>query len=237
MRKVIRLQKPESLVKNAERWTEELMSEIAVKGSYSKVENKYKNRYRQEDVKNTLEKMYGQHCCYCESIIGVSAYGRIEHLKPKSLPEFYRHTFDWENLHWCCEVCNTGYKKAQWNFRYPILDPTKDEIEQYLRLNLTTGEYEEIDGNKRAITTILHTGMNREELVRARRRIVIRFLKDYKAHLRSGSAKEFCDEWRILKEDMNYPSLYDELIRSVASREEQNNNKGEHYHDITGRTT
>lgn len=219
MRKVIRLQKPKSLADNAEQWTEELMNEIAAKGSYSKVEDKFKSRYRQEDVKDTLEKMYGGHCCYCESIIGVSTYGRIEHLKPKSRSEFYRYTFEWENLHWCCEVCNTGYKKAQWDFQYPILDPAKNEIGQSINLNLTTGEYEEIKDDKRATTTILHTGMNRDGLVRARRRIIIRFLKDYKAHLRSGDAREFCDDWRILKEDMNFPSLYDALIQSVTDRE------------------
>ena len=90
----------------------------------------------------------------------------------------------------------------------------------YIRLNLTTGEYEEIEGDRRARTTILHTGMNRDELVKARRRIVIRFLKDYKAHLKAGSGEEFCDEWQILKEDVSYPSLYEELIRSVTDRRE-----------------
>lgn len=220
MRRVIRSRKPDSLKNNAEQWTEDLLNEIASKGSYAKAEDRFKNRYRQEDIKNTLERMYTRHCCYCESIIGVSIYGKIEHLRPKSLPEFYRYTFEWENLHWCCEICNTGYKRARWNFQYPILDPAKDEIEKYIRLNLTTGEYEEIEGDRRARTTILHTGMNRDELVKARRRIVIRFLKDYKAHLKAGSGEEFCDEWQILKEDMSYPSLYEELIRSVTDRRE-----------------
>lgn len=218
MRRTVRLPIPDSLKNNAAQWTEELLKEIALKGSYSKVEEKFKNRYRQEDIRNALERMYGRHCCYCESIIGVSAYGRIEHLRPKSRSEFYRYTFEWENLHWCCEICNTGYKRDRWNFQYPILDPVEDEIEKYMRLNLTTGEYEEIEGNKRAETTISHTGMNRDELVKARRKITIRFLKDYKAHLKAGSGEAFCREWQILKEDMSYPSLYEELIRSVIDR-------------------
>ena len=215
MRKVMRLQKPDSLESNASRWTKELLDEIEAKGSYTRVDDKIKNRYRQEDVKTALEKMYRKHCCYCESIVGVCSYGRIEHLKPKSLPEFHQYTFDWENLHWCCEVCNTSYKKANWDFQYPILDPAKEDIERYLRLNLTTGEYEEIDGNKRAKTTIVHTGMNRNELVKARRRIVIRFLKDYKVYSECGRGKEYCDEWRVLKEDTNFPSLYDELMQAA----------------------
>lgn len=216
MRRVMRPHKPDSLDNNASQWTKELLDEIKLRGSYAKVDDKFKNRYRQEDVKDALEKMYRKHCCYCESIIGISSYGRIEHLKPKSLLEFYQYTFDWENLHWCCEICNTSYKKARWDFQYPILDPSKEDIGKYLRLNLTTGEYEEVEGNKRAETTIVHTGMNRNELVKACRRIAIRFLKDYKVYSECGRGKEYCDEWRIIKEDMNFPSLYEELIQAVT---------------------
>lgn len=215
MRKVKRLPEPGSLKNNAGRWTKELMDEIKTKGSYAKVDDSYKNKYRQKDVKDTLEEMYRKHCCYCESFIGTSSYGRIEHLKPKSLPGFYQFAFEWENLHWCCEICNTSYKKANWDFEYPILDPAKEDIAKFLKINLTTGEYEEIQGNRRARTTIIHTGMNREELVGSRRKIVIRFLKDYKAHRECGTEREFCDDWKLLKEDVNFPSLYDELIRAV----------------------
>lgn len=212
MRKVERLLQPESLKNNAAQWTKELMDEIDKKGSYSKVDDKFKNKYRQNDVKDTLEEMYKGHCCYCEAIVGASSYGRIEHLKPKSRPQFYQYIFDWNNLHWCCEICNTSYKKTKWNFQYPILDPSKDDIDKFLKLNLVTGEYEAIANNRRALTTIEHTGMNRENLVKARRRIIIRFLKDYKAHHDCGNGDAFCDEWKILKEDMDYPTLYEELI-------------------------
>lgn len=213
MRRVERLPEPESLKNNAAQWTRELMDEIQEKGSYAQVDNSVKNRYRQEDVKAALKKMYQKHCCYCESILGGSSYGRIEHLKPKSLPEFHHLAFEWENLHWCCEMCNTGYKRAQWDFEYPILDPSKDDIEQFLKLDLTTGEYEAIEGNKRAQTTILHTGLNREELVKARRRIIILFLKAYQTF---GDEQKFCDALKLLKEDGSYPSVYDELFQAIA---------------------
>ncbi len=215
MRRVNRLPQPESLKNYSAQWTRELMDEIDKQGSYAKVDDSFKNKYRQDDVKETLEKMYKQHCCYCEAIIGVSSYGRIEHLKPKSRPQFYQYAFEWDNLHWCCEVCNTSYKKANWDFENPILDPSKDDIDKFLKLNLTTGEYEIRGNSKRALTTINHTGMNRENLVKARRKRIIRFLKDYKAHRNCGNAESFCDEWNILKEDMDYPSLYEELMSAV----------------------
>ena len=65
------------------------------------------NKYNQTDVKNSLAQMYKNHCCYCEGMLGEQTYGRIEHLRPKALPQFYDLTFSWDNLHWCCERCNT----------------------------------------------------------------------------------------------------------------------------------
>lgn len=215
MRKVNRLPQPESLKNYSGQWTKELMDEIKKQGSYAKVDESFKNKYRQQDVKETLEKMYRRHCCYCEAVVGTSSYGRIEHLKPKSLPPFYQFAFEWDNLHWCCEICNTSYKKANWDFQYPILDPSQDDIPKHLSLNLATGEYEPRNNSKRAQTTIKHTGINRETLVKARRKIIIRFLKDYKAHQKCGDETTFCNEWMLLKEDMDYPSLYDALIHAV----------------------
>ncbi len=147
MRKIARLSQPKSLEENAVRWTKELLDEIDKQGSYAKVDDSYKNKYRQDDVKDTLEKMYKRHCCYCESLVGISTYGRIEHLRPKSNPNFYQYVFDWDNMYWCCEICNTSYKKTKWDFQNPILDPAKDEIDSFLNLNLSTGEYEAIEND------------------------------------------------------------------------------------------
>ena len=147
MRKVKRPEIPRSLVVNAAQWTEDLMNEIDKMGSYSKVDSEFKEKYRQNDVKDALEKMYTCHCCYCESIIGLSTYGRIEHLKPKSLTEFHKYSFDWNNLHWCCEICNTSYKKTNWDFVNPILDPAIDEINQYLKLMVNMRQLTIIPGH------------------------------------------------------------------------------------------
>ena len=180
MRKVTRPECPESLKAHADKWTKELLQEISkVNNDYSKVPDNFKNKYKQNDVKEALRNMYTNHCCYCESRTGISSYGHIEHLKPKGLKEFHHLSFDWHNLHWCCEICNTSYKKTNWDFENPILDPSKDEIKDYLKLNLNTGKYEAIENNPRASTTILHTGLNRDELVEARKQLIIKLCKDY----------------------------------------------------------
>lgn len=216
MRNVKRLPMPHSLKKNAEQWTKELLDEIEKKGSYKDAEERFKSKYRQEDVKDVLEKMYNMHCCYCESLIGISSFGRIEHLRPKSLPEFYHLAFEWDNLHWCCEMCNNS-KGAKWDFANPILDPAKEDVEQFLKLNLDTGEYEAVGNDKRAETTITHTDMNREKLVKARKKVIIRFLEEYKVYQEQGKGKAFCEKWERLKDDMDYPSLYDALIQKVTA--------------------
>lgn len=216
MRTVKRTEKPQSLIDHGEQWTKELLDEIKKKGEYSKVGAEFKDKYRQKDIKEALDKMYSGHCCYCESIIGVSTYGRIEHLKPKSLPQFYQYTFEWSNLHWCCEICNTSYKKTNWNFDYPILDPSSDPIDSYLQLNLQTGEYEEIDGDLRARTTIDHTGLNRDPLVSARRKVIQRILKNYKVYRQSGKGADYLSDLKELKEDISFPSVCDALITYLS---------------------
>ncbi len=142
------------------------------------------------------------------------------------MARFHQYAFDWNNLHWCCEVCNTSYKKAKWNFEHPILDPSADDINAYLKLNLQTGEYEEIDGNPRARTTIADTGLNRKELVKARRWIIVRVIKDFKAHRQCGDAQTFLTELRELMEDISFPSLYDELITYLSAVLEEQNGLG-----------
>lgn len=176
MIKVERTAIPDSLKKNAAVWTNELLNQIQLKGCYSKVSSTYKDRYKQNDVKLTLEKMYGEKCCYCEGIIGQSSYEHIEHIKPKGLERFHNLSFDWENLHWSCQICN--HKKLdQWNEGAPILDPCLDDPEKHIDFNLVTCEAIAVDGSLRAETTINHVQLNRDKLVKARKRVKNRLLR------------------------------------------------------------
>lgn len=170
MIKVRRMEKPSSLVSHANVWKDELLQEVQNKGEYKVVLNKFKEKYRQEDIKQTLEEMYNYKCCYCEAGIGESSYGRIEHLKPKSLPLFHHLSFEWSNLHWCCEICNTN-KGAKWDNEIPILDPTIDNPNSHLQFDLTECKLKPKNDSKRAETTINHTKLNRSSLLRGRRKL------------------------------------------------------------------
>ena len=62
------------------------------------------------------------------------------------------------------------------------------------------------------VPTIEDAGLNREKLVKARRRIIVRVIKDFKAHRQCGNEQTFLFEIRELMEDMSFSSLYDELV-------------------------
>lgn len=161
--------------------------------------------------------MYHNHCCYCESIIGkdYATYGRIEHLKPKS--KFPSSCFDWNNLHWSCEVCNSSYKKDNWDYAHPILDPCIDDISNHLYLDTSTGEYKEKNSSPRGSTTIKHTGLNRTGLVKARRAKLIELAKHYNIYKKAGCEKDFINYYNKLKADLDYPSVYEDFLNAIVT--------------------
>lgn len=162
---------PPSLVNNAGRWKRQLLQEIRKKGGkISKVSNSFFDKYNKDDVKKTLYNMYNGLCCYCEEKVGVVEYGNIEHRKPKR--KFPRSTYDWDNMHLSCTICNTN-KGERYNKRYPILDAVVDNpIEKHLQYSET-----ENDGvyviwrTRRGKTTVEHADLDRWEL-RAQRSLV-----------------------------------------------------------------
>lgn len=178
MRNVKRSSEPPSLQKNKEKWTKSLMKKIEeCKKNNEKVPDSFYNKYKQTDILEALQRMYGKdgyfYCCYCESIINVVSFAQIEHRKPKKktnvkYPEF---TFNWDNLHLACEKCNIS-KGNQYDENFPILDATKDKIKEHLGYDL-----DEVDGvyrntlSRRGITTVEHTDLDRLPLRTARLRI------------------------------------------------------------------
>lgn len=186
MRKVIRPEKPKSLAENAEFWTEALLSEIKRVGDYSKVSDSFKNKYHQDDIK-------------------------------ESLSQFFSQTYEWNNLHWSCEICNTSYKRAKWNESNPILDPSKDDIPLFLALDFATGEYYAIDNNERALTTIHDAGLNRKKLVTARRKLMIRICINYRRWRQCGDGEKDITELMKDCEDFDFPSVFHMVAKELLT--------------------
>ena len=212
MHKVNRTSQPKILSDNSEKWTSELIDQIKINnGEYSKVSDKYKNRYNHPEIKQSLKNMYNGCCCYCEGAVSLVSYGAIEHFKPKSI--YPNLSFSWDNLHYCCNICNTTYKRTQWNDL--LLDPSKDDISQYLSFNIQTGEYEAVNGNERGKETIRITGINRKELVEKRLKIIV-FLYQTSLSMDNDDLLTFRD--LLKKTHESYSTVYKTFFEAKISK-------------------
>ena len=74
--------------------------------------------YGAKHVRDALSRAQHEKCCYCESKFLQSAYGTVEHYRPKGAvkqssthnaeyPGYYWLAYDWNNLLMSCPVCNT----------------------------------------------------------------------------------------------------------------------------------
>ena len=179
MRNVTRRPLPNQLRKYSRRWTKALLEEIEKsKRTGDKVPDRYYNKYKHDDVKEELRRMYGDgdfcYCCYCESIIDDVSYEHIEHRMPKkrTKDKYPEQTYEWENLHLSCEKCNS-FKGTKYDEKYPILDATKDSIKEHLGYVVSDtdkGVYRETL-TRRGTTTVKHTHLDRSSLRRARLKV------------------------------------------------------------------
>ncbi|HLP48966.1 MAG TPA: hypothetical protein VK186_13520 [Candidatus Deferrimicrobium sp.] len=165
----------------------------------------YQNRDKNFEIKSSI---FGQKtvkvqlitdqfkkCCYCEANFTVNSFGDIEHFRPKggyvkkgenkiTYPGYYWKAYDWDNLFFSCQVCNTRSKK---NY-FPLEDESKrakshhDNIDNESPLlvhpsqddpELHIGFREEVcypkDNSEKGKESIVAYGLNRDELLETRR--------------------------------------------------------------------
>jgi uncharacterized protein (TIGR02646 family) len=221
MRIVKRLQEPESLRKNAVKWTKALLDAIEkAKKEGSKAPDSLYNHYKQPDILVRLRQMYGNgevcYCCYCESIIDDVSYEQIEHRMPKrmSLDKYPERTYLWSNLHIACEKCNRS-KGNKFNEGAPILDAATDTIADHLGYTLspTKGVYRQTK-SKRGITTVEHADLDRSSLRIARLKVWIETIKAIQEIVKFGSGAEAYTAKEMLRDkcDEEHGSLIKHLL-------------------------
>ncbi len=174
MRSVTRPAMPASLRRNAVRWKRELENALSSECPNSSKIRRCFDRYRQQDIRTALEDMYSGLCCYCESRVGIVDFPHIEHRQPKTC--FPKLTFEWDNLHLACQVCNQA-KGKNWDECYPILDSVVDPISKHLSYRVGGGWAKRWPESKQGRTTICHAGLNRQKLLDARTRVSLRAMK------------------------------------------------------------
>jgi uncharacterized protein (TIGR02646 family) len=198
--------------------------------------------YGHKAVKELLIKIQKDKCCFCERKISAGEPGHVEHYRPKGgykkddknniiKPGYYWLAYDFDNLFYSCNRCNTSYKKNYFplsnemhravnhnsNIRNEdplIINPSKNSKNHlvYIREKIST---------KRASVygaeTIKRTGLNRKSL--AAERLEYLKLLDTLAKVARGNGPESQEAKahfkRISKNDnvfsymvvCNYPDL------------------------------
>ena len=161
MIKIKKLPKPNILVANETKWTEEYLDAI---NSKIPLTDNIKNRYNQEEIKQQLIKeTYGK-CAYCESKIQHISFADLEHILPKSKrPDLY---VNWYNLTLACEVCNRTNKKDYYNPSDPLINPVLENPDDYL-LALGAVLYKR-PGSRKGEITLSILNLNRTPLIERR---------------------------------------------------------------------
>lgn len=91
-----------------------------------------RNIYGHNAVRNLLKRIQNEKCCFCEGKFGAYASGDVEHYRPKgavrqndestaTVPGYFWLAYSWDNLYWCCQVCNRSNKRDY----FPLKDPSK----------------------------------------------------------------------------------------------------------------
>ena len=118
--------------------TEERRNELIAANEYLGG-NKYNSRYKTDDVKKNLEKLYKNKCAFCETNI---ERWDVEHFRPKSLYPWL--AYSWDNLLLACPTCN-GHKNNHFEL---INEKAKYKNEDLENIHSLAKEYDLIENNK-----------------------------------------------------------------------------------------
>ncbi|RKG53915.1 hypothetical protein D7V64_05765 [Acinetobacter cumulans] len=117
MIKLTKLSEPTVLLKNATKWKNCLLSNIANNTTSTTY---LLSRYSDPEIKKQLIAETNGKCAYCESKLLHIHHGDIEHIVPKSLDQSKR--YEWKNLTLACEICNQNKTNLDPNLNF-ILNP------------------------------------------------------------------------------------------------------------------
>ncbi len=118
--------------------------------------------YSNPEIRHALVQSHAGRCAYCETLIAQSAYGDVEHFRPKAAytassptlfrPGYFQLAYDPRNLFLSCQLCNESYKQNQFpviGSRVPdvtldqeipvLINPYVEDPREYIRFNPLNG--------------------------------------------------------------------------------------------------
>ena len=111
MRALVKSSPPNDLVTNYRLWLDEY---LIARGEGRDVTSRWTR------ITSDLAVETDKLCCYCESKVLSVSYAHVEHLLPKA--KFPTLAYDWPNLGFACQVCNTK-KGDYYEADAPLINP------------------------------------------------------------------------------------------------------------------
>ncbi len=173
MRGFVRSEVPEVLVMKAEQWTQQWI-DLREKNPGAKFPwYQYGNKSAREWLLPLLRALTASHCSFCDAFpLEGQSNEPIEHFRPKH--QFPECSFDWKNLYYCCEKCQSS-KGERWAEELIAPDMPNYRWIDWFEFDYTTGHlrpnaFADSTAQNRARVTIQMYGLASNE--RARRRIL-----------------------------------------------------------------
>lgn len=199
--------------------------------------------YGHRTVKNRLKRMQNGKCAFCEARVPHVAHGDVEHFRPKAgykqspaddltRPGYYWLAYDWHNLLFSCQICNQRHKSSLFplvdndararvhtddpNAEAPLfIDPAREDPAGYVGFRR---EYAiAIDRDGRGEATIAGLGLNRPELLEARRTLLQLVLALAKLVAVNPDQPEAVEARQLLEEMRDARQDYSAMTRTVMA--------------------
>lgn len=204
--------------------------------AYQSGEKKFKFKssiYGHKTVKEQLIDDQSGKCCFCEAGFTANGFGDIEHFRPKGgyrqkkndkikRPGYYWKAYDWDNLFFSCEVCNSRHKKNYFPLEeethraknhhenideeHPLLvHPSQDEPESHIGFRREVCRSKDRKGEE----SIAAYGLNRGKLVETRREYLNNVRNNYYLsgldleNMTPTKKSSILEELNITEEEMN----------------------------------
>ena len=164
--------------------------------------------YCHPDVKAQLKSDQNGKCAYCERMFN-GDYGAVEHYRPKGgwqqevgeklkRPGYYWLAYEWGNLLYSCDECNTSYKRNLFPLSVPdtrdidnrdisredplLLNPSSEDPGEHIGFNKEMAVPRIIDGvpSAKGLKTIELLGLNTRLALKQARRDAYRTFKALK---------------------------------------------------------
>ncbi|MBQ9230734.1 MAG: TIGR02646 family protein [Prevotella sp.] len=202
---------PESLLVADEQLTHKRRKELIKKGEYIN-KDVFDSRYKTNDIKDKLKKLYHYKCAYCENKV---EQGHVEHYRPKQI--YYWLAYSWDNLMYTCPTCNefkgTNFEiEGERAVSPDVVDDLGDinicssqkydKLEKPVLLNPERDNLNDVflfdeeghikgNDNKRADYTIKTCRLDRDYLLDSRRKIVDEFRNKVRAEFINAETKAY----------------------------------------------